>query len=359
MGLAVQFVPVPVTPATTWLFVSLGDGEQTGWGEATLAGQERAVTDLSNALPKHIRETDLGSLPFHSLPNAALSSALRQAYADLSARNAGLALSDTLGGTVRRNIGVYANINRCTVDRSPAGMAASASHALARGHVAIKIAPFDEVRPNLARADMTRAMELGLERIQAVRMAIGDRRLMVDCHWRFDIPGAETLIDAVAGLRLHWIECPIAESEDAIPALKALRARANSQDIRLAGLETAILQDGFTPYLSAGAYDVMMPDVKYCGGPQEMLVISALMARSRVEFSPHNPSGPICHAHSLHVCAALPECGLLETQFAETPFFDSLVEHALPQPDQGQVALPDKRSGLGVAVVQPEMGMPP
>jgi galactonate dehydratase len=354
---AVQFIPVTVTPSTIWLFVSLSDGETTGWGEATLNNQEQAVTDCFNALPDRLSVAGLACLRFDTLPDAALSSALCQAQADLAARCAGVPLCEHLGGIAQDQIGFYANINRCTVDRSPKGMAASARRALAHGHCAIKIAPFDEVRPSMVRREMTDAMELGLARIDAVRDAIGDRRLMIDCHWRFDLAGAEALIDACAPLNIYWIECPISETEADIPALMSLRRRANATGMRLAGLETAIQRAGFAPYLAAGAYDVMMPDVKYCGGPRQMLEIAADMARHGVVFSPHNPTGPICHIHSLHICATLPQTDLLETQFDETPMFDSLVDQPLPQPIEGLVTLPMVKAGLGLSMIMPKPGV--
>ncbi len=350
----VQFIPVTVTPATTWLFVSLSDGETVGWGEATLEKHEQAVADCFNVLPDRLTVADLSRLRFDTLPHAALSSALRQAHADLAARIAGVSLADFLGRAERDQIAIYANINRSTLDRSPEGMAINARRALARGHNAIKIAPFDEVRPTMGRREMTDAMDLGLARIAAVRDAIGDQRLMVDCHWRFDVAGAGMLIDACAPLNLYWIECPILETEAGIPELVLLRGRANAAGMRLAGLETAILREGFAPYLAAGAYDVMMPDVKYCGGPHEMLAISADMARHGVAFSPHNPSGPICHMHSVHICATLPQEELLETQFNETPMFDSLVDHAMPQPIGGRITLPMTMAGLGLSLIVPE-----
>lgn len=351
-----QVIPVTVTPSTTWLFVSLSDGETVGWGEATLDTQEQAVRACFKALPDRLSPADLAGLRSDRLPQAAMASALRQAQTDLAARRAGVPLADHLGGVARHQIGIYANINRCTLDRSPEGMATSARRALARGHIAIKIAPFDEVLPTMGRQEMTRSMGAGLARIEAVRDAIGDRRLMVDCHWRFDLPGAEALIDACTPFGLHWIECPITETEADIPGLVSLRKRANAADMRLAGLETAIQRAGFAPYLAAGAYDVMMPDVKYCGGPQEMLAIAKDMARHGVTFSPHNPTGPICHIHSLHICATLAQADLLETQFDETPMFDSLVDRPLPQPVEGRVTLPTSEAGLGLSLVPPEPG---
>lgn len=349
-GLAAELFSIRVTPATTWLFVALSDGRLAGWGEATLNGREQAIAEYFQSLPDRLETADFDGLRFDTLPRAALSSAILQAHADLSARQTESSLPDHLGGTARSGIGVYANVNRRTRDRSPAGMAASARDALDHGHTAIKIAPFDEVRPSQSRAEMAQAMELGLARIGAVRDAIGARRLMVDCHWRFDVDGAKALIDACAPLGLYWVECPIAETDAAIPDLVALRGRANAAGMRLAGLETAIRREGFAPYLAAGAYDVMMPDIKYCGGPREMMAIAADLARHGVAFSPHNPSGPICHLHSLCVCASLAESDLLETQFDETPMFESLVGGDVPAVIDGQMAAPVSGAGLGVAV---------
>ena len=72
----------------------------------------------------------------------------------------------------------------------------------------------------------------------------------------------------------------------------------------------------------------------------------ALKARG-VSFSPHNPSGPVCHAASLHVCAVSPAFTRLEIQYAETPLFDDIVGGVLPKAVNGAFALPSI-PGLGV-----------
>jgi galactonate dehydratase len=96
----------------------------------------------------------------------------------------------------------------------------------------------------------------------------------------------------------------------------------------------------------------MMPDVKYAGGPDEMMRIAALFGRFGVAFSPHNPSGPICHIHSLHICAALGASDLLEHQFDETPLFDAVIAGGLAKSSCGY-ATPDwDRAGLGADLVR-------
>lgn len=353
-----RFLSADAAPATTWLFVELRLEDATpGWGEATLIGQEaetisvarRLFPDLTAATTSRADLFD--RLPFGSLPEAAVSSAVMQAFRDAEARRAGVPLADCLGGRLRDRVGLYANINRRTLDRTPAGMAQSALDARAAGFEAVKIAPFDEVHPDLDRAAMRAAMAPGLDRMTAVRDALGPAaRLMVDCHWRFDEDGAAEMIRAAASLAPYWVECPVAEAQDQIGAICRLRKTANAAGIRLAGLETQIHTEGFRPYLTGGAYDVMMPDVKYAGGPDEMMRIAALLERHGVAVSPHNPTGPICHVHSLHICSALGASDLLEHQFDETPVFDALIGGGLPTLAGGVAAPCWDRPGLGVAL---------
>ena len=80
-----------------------------------------------------------------------------------------------------------------------------------------------------------------------------------------------------------------------------------------------------------------------------MLALAAEFTRHGVAFSPHNPSGPVCYAQSLHVCAALAESDLLEVQFDETPVFDTLAGQSPPRLDAGGVPVPVADSGLGIA----------
>ena len=253
-------------------------------------------------------------------------SALDQALRSLHAQANGQSLAQALG-MQRDRVPVYANINRRTELRTPEGFAASAEAAMAAGHAAFKLAPFDEVSPAVcAQGDGVRAMRKGLERVAAVREVIGDdTRLMVDCHWRFDEATARELNEAAAKLGVYWIETPIAETPENVPALVRLRRQCNALGLCQAGLEMGIGWDAFRPFCEAGAYDVVMPDVKYMGGLHEVLRAASACQELGVQVSPHNPTGPICHAVSLHVSATLEAFDMLEMQFDESPLFDELV----------------------------------
>jgi len=268
-----------VTPATRWAFLEIATASGlAGVGEASITGQPPEALgeafaaiapwalELADAVPAALPQ----DFPLPSLPVAAVYSALDQALWDVAARRRGVALAEALGGARRSAVPVYANINRRTRDRSPDGFAASARDALAAGFDAFKIAPFDEADAATRQAGaLDRAMRPGLARIEAVREAIGPRRaLMVDCHRRFDAPAAEAAIALAAAIGVRWIECPVPETVDNIPTLRRLRHLANARGMLLAGCEQLIRVAGFAPFLSGGAYDVLMPDVKYVGGAE-------------------------------------------------------------------------------------------
>lgn len=208
---------------------------------------------------------------------------------------------------------------------------------------------FDEVSTRIcAQGDGERAMQAGLARIAAVRDAVGSSaRLMVDCHWRFDEDTAVLLNEVAARLGVYWIETPLPEVLENIAALARLRHQCNTLGLRQAGLELGINWETFRPYCEGGAYDVVMPDMKYIGGIHEIQRVAGACAELGVQVSPHNPSGPICHAASLQVSATLGTFDMLEMQFDESPLFDELLNAPFAPVQDGHTKLP---TGLGLGV---------
>lgn len=353
-----QALPLHISPKTIWIFLSVTDSEGlTGLGEATLAGREREVMAVaarlaSSCLGTAARPSPLGTaVPHRDMPEASVFSALDQALWDLEGQRLGKPVWQALGAANNRDIPLYANINRRTVDRSPAGFAASARDAVGVGFTMLKVAPFDAVTPAGAETDEGRRLtEAGIARVASVREAAGpDVRVMVDCHWRFTERASVAVIDRLAELGVTWFECPVPEPAEAVPVLRRLRAKANARGMQLAGLEMSTSPDDLRPFVTGGCYDVVMPDMKYIGGYGGMLAVGALCATNGVVCAPHNPSGPICHAASLHAAAALPGFEVLEHQYDESPLFDALVGGRLPDHAGKTSALPTG-PGLGVAL---------
>jgi galactonate dehydratase len=358
---AIRFAGVNVTPKTNWSFVQVAtEDRRTGTGECTLANHEAVLALEVARLDAALRGADardrnaLARLLPHApggLVRHAAISALEQALWDLAGQEAGVPIWRLLGGRLRDRVALYANINRGVAERVPEGFAAAARRAVADGFGAVKLAPFDPfVWEDAAAPDQRAAYARGIERIAAVREAVGPGiDVMVDCHWRFSAGGAAALVRDLARFDLFWLECPLAEAN--LGELRRIRAMANDRGMRLAGAETLAGLAGFAPVIAAGAYDVLMPDIKYCGGYEEMRRIAALAQVHGIEIAPHNPTGPICHAHTVHACATIPNLGRLEVQFGETPLFFGIAAGTVPAISGGAAPVPD-RPGLGAALAE-------
>lgn len=332
---SLDFLGVNVTPKTNWSFllVRTEDG-RTGLGECTLANQEALLEAEAARLAANVAGEDararnrLARLIPHApggLVAHAVLSAFEQALWDLAGQEAGQPIHALLGGALRDAVPLYANINRGANPRTPEGFAAAARRAVADGFRAVKLAPFEPlVWEDAADAAQRAAYAAGLDRIAAVRAAVGrDIDIMVDAHWRFSPGGAARLVQDVAPLGLFWLECPVSEANHA--EIRRMRAMANDRGMRLAGAESLAGLGAYRTIIEAGCYDVLMPDIKYAGGHEEIRRIAALAQTAGVEIAPHNPTGPVCHAHSVHLCATLPNLLPLEVQFGETDRFFTLV----------------------------------
>lgn len=351
------FRGVNVTPKTNWCFLEVHteDG-RTGLGECTLANQEGLLEAEAARLAANVTGQDaahrnrLARLIPHApggLVAATVLSAFDQALADLAAQRAGQPLHLFLGGALRDPVPLYANINRGASPRSPAGFAAAATRAVAAGFRAVKLAPFEPLVWEDGVSDANRAAYAeGLARIGAVRDAVGpDVDVMVDAHWRFSPGSAAALIRDVTPFRLFWLECPVAEAN--LAEIRRLRGMANDRGMRLAGAESLAGLAAYRRVVEAGCYDVLMPDAKHAGGLEEIRRIAALAQTAGIEIAPHNPTGPVCHAHSVHLCAIIPNFLLLEVQFGETEAFFDMVEGAPLRFAHGAAPLP-QAPGLGI-----------
>lgn len=355
---AVDATSIRVSGKTVWTFVRARDSSgRVGWGEATLQGRHAEVHDrvarrapslVGSAVSTPARERWDADV---DMADAAAQGGIDQALWDLAAQLAGKPVAAMLGAPRRSVVPLYANVNRGTIDRTPAGFAARAREAADAGFGAIKIAPFDDVEPERARTPGGRRLvDAGIERVHAVREAIGPARaLMVDCHWRLTEAVAGDVLRRLASVKLHWLECPLVEDEASLPALRRLRAKANASGVRLAGCESMTGVDAFRAFLDAGAYDVIMPDVKYAGGLAELMRIAEDAERHDVACSPHNPTGPIAHLHSVHASASIASFPFLEFQYGESPLFFDIVAGAMPDPRRGSSEVP-RGAGLGTAL---------
>jgi galactonate dehydratase len=275
---------------------------------------------------------------------ATAASAVEQALWDLRAQCEGVGLAALLGaGPDVATVPLYANINRATVDRSPAGFAANAASAISDGFRTVKLAPFDEVAYGSPNQDRRRLAETGLARVAAVCAAVGpEMRVLVDCHWRFDVASALEVARELAALGVGWMEDPV--PYDAGPT--GVVAVHRTAPLPIATGERLIGSEAFVPFLDAGAADFYLPDVKHIGGIGELLKLAALSTGRDVRITPHNPSGPISTLASASALASVPHAAPLEFAWGEVAWRPGVLDPS-ERIEDGALVLPSGRPGLG------------
>jgi galactonate dehydratase len=350
---------LPVNHRGDWIFVASTDADgRVGYGEASHSGDDAAtIALLTGPLQEPVCSTawDDPSAAWAILDRAApagaarrvaatAASAVEQALWDVRAQQEGAGLAALLGASPdTQAVPLYANINRATVDRSPAGFASNAGLAVQEGFRAVKLAPFDEVVYGTPPGDRRRLAETGLARVAAVRETVGlEIRVLVDCHWRFDVASALSVAQALAELAVGWIEDPV-PYEDGPEDTLAVRKAA---PLPVATGERLISAAAFEPFLTAGAAEFYLPDVKHIGGIGELLKLAAASRDRGVWITPHNPSGPISTLASASALASVPHAAPLEFAWGEAAWRPDVLDPP-ERTENGALVLPAGRPGLG------------
>jgi len=279
---------------------------------------------------------------FGRTPSSVAASAMEHCLWDLQGKALGLPVHELFGGRIQDRLRLYANINRSTEDRTPAGFAANARRAADASFDAIKLAPFDDMPAKASdRAQLEVFTKLGIDCAQAVRDVIGPRRdLLVDAHSHFNRDDGLELARRFDPLNLYWLEevCPPEPVEDLAAINRAAR-------MPTAGGEGIHGVKGFYPYIKAQAVDIVMPDVKVTGGMLELKLIAGMAEGAGLMCSPHGPASPIGNAAAGHVMATVPNFEIFEFSFGEVPWRAELVDPP-ERVEKGALSLPD-RPGLG------------
>jgi L-alanine-DL-glutamate epimerase-like enolase superfamily enzyme len=103
---------------------------------------------------------------------------------------------------------------------------------------------------------------------------------------------------------------------------------------------------GFAPLF--GGCDYAMPDILRCGGIGQARLICAAAAAAGITPTPHNYSGGVGLAATLHLMAALPATRFLEYDPTGTSIYEELFVEPLAVKD-GRVRVPTA-PGLGVTL---------
>ena len=357
----VRFAEVKASEATTWTFVEVYDGEGTvATAEITCGGNTAEAVRLTSEIAGRLKgreiadegdvEGMLGLAVSDMQANMALATAvsgLRTAVSDLRAQRRGITLTEELGGTPQESVLLYANVNRhlLTRDRSPASFGRAAELAVSRGFGIVKCAPFDGVGPPSTREAILDVARVGIERVAAVRAAVGDDvTVLVDCHSRFERHTAPLVAEQLAKSNIGWFEEPVEPTKDA----EGLAEITREVSMITAGGESGYGREFFRSVVEMGALNVVMPDVKYCGGLAEARAAGIAAMDAGGDVSLHSPSGPVSLIGGGHATAAMPGAIHLEHAVYEADWRAELV---LPHErvEGGRLWMPDG-AGLGAVL---------
>jgi galactonate dehydratase len=304
----------------TWLFIQLtGVDGSTGWGEASQNRNDPAVVHeverLASLYVGHHpldlieRRQALARWAYEGKSLCAAVSALEQACWDLAGRALGEPVYRLLGGAAHEAVRAYANISLAAADASPEAQGEAARLAVAQGFDAVKLNFGFRPRGPAGSHAIGAWMDGCIERVRAVREAVGNHvDVLVDLvHQLADLKEALAVARALEPFKLFWLEDPFPRDE---PEMLAEFRR--SVGPRVAGGAQLLHREEFRALLEARALDVIMPDVKWCGGILEMRKLAAQAELYGVTVAPHNFSGPVAAAASVHAAITMPNLLALE-----------------------------------------------
>ncbi|MEZ5653523.1 MAG: mandelate racemase/muconate lactonizing enzyme family protein [Burkholderiaceae bacterium] len=299
------------------------------------------------------------------------NSAIDIALWDLWGRRTGQPVWRLLGGRVREAIRTYNTCAGYRYIRSAEGQASSnwgvgqqsegpfedldafltdagalAESLLDSGITGMKIWPFDRFAEATEGAGISPAdLAAGSEPFAKIRKAVGKHmQIMLECHSLWSAPAARDIAQALAPFDLTWMEDPIPVNN--LAALADLRRRV---PMKITASETLATRAQFAALMAAGATDIVMFDIGWCGGLTEGKAIASIAESFALPIAPHDCVGPVVWAASCHLAVNAPNAMIQESVRAfYTGWYRELVD-ALPEVQNGMVA-PPQGAGLGLSL---------
>ena len=253
---------------------------------------------------------------------------------DLLGQAAGQPVGRLLGGRYRERVKPYASV----LMQRPEPLGDQLRAIKAKGFRAFKIGwgPFGRDNAKLDQAI-----------VRAARDAVGpDSLLMVDAggsdaFWSHGYKWALRTAQMLADYDVTWFEEPL--RPDAMNDYVELRRRA---PVPIAGGEVLTRRQSFQPWLQAGAFDIVQPDVTKVGGISEERRIAWMAQENGVRFIPHGWNTAVGLAADLQLASAFPDTDLVE-YLTGSPFIDEIALGGWHLDGEGLLKIPTL-PGLGL-----------
>jgi D-galactarolactone cycloisomerase len=255
---------------------------------------------------------------------------------DILGQATGQPVGRLLGGRYRERVRPYASL----LMQEPEPLRERLAHLKQQGFRAFKIGwgPFGRVSHALDEAI-----------VSAAREAIGpDDLLMVDAggsdaYWQAGYKWALRTAEMLANYDVAWFEEAL--RPDAFDDYIALRRAA---PLPIAGGEVLTRRQSFQPWIEAGAFDIVQPDVTKVGGISEERRIGWMAQEHGIRFIPHGWNTAVGLAADLQLASAFADTDLVE-YLTGSPFIDDIVANRWQLDADGMLPIPDA-PGLGVSI---------
>ena len=208
---------------------------------------------------------------------------------------------------------------------------------LEQGITGMKIWPFDpyaEASDGLYISGSD--LEKALKPFRQIRAAVGNRMdIMVEFHSLWRLPAAQKIAQALAEFDTFWHEDPIR-----MDSLALLKQYAPHSKAPICASEILAGRWSFKDLLETGVAGIVMFDLAWCGGISEARRIAALADAWQLPVAPHDCTGPLVYAASVHFSIWAPNTLVQESVRAfYTGWYRELVTH-VPQPEKGYFGKP-------------------
>lgn len=185
--------------------------------------------------------------------------------------------------------------------------------------------------------------------VRAARDAIGAENLLMvdaggsDAFWPNGYKWALRTSQMLADYDVAWFEEPL--KPDALRDYVMLR---QASPVPISGGEVLTRRQSFQPWLEAGAFDIVQPDVTKVGGISESRRIAWMAQDHGIRMIPHGWNTAVGLAADLQLASAFPETDLVE-YLTGSPYVDELSVGGWQLDADGMLAIPDA-PGLGVTL---------